>query len=175
MNRVVLIGFPGSGKSTVGKALARLLDLQYVDLDDEIEKHYRILIPDLIQKFGEDAFRKCEHHLLKTCLQKDGIVLSAGGGTPCYEDAMQLINEHGFSIYIKLSEKALFDRLSNAKKKRPLLQKDTPESLQKYISETLASRELIYNQAKMTVKGESIDVKNLALLITEELNNKTQL
>ena len=168
-NRIVLIGFPGSGKSTVGKTLARLLNLHYVDLDTEIENHYRISIPDLMQKFGEDAFRKCEYNLLKSYLQEDGIVLSTGGGAPCYADAMQLINEHGFSVYIKMSEKSLFDRLTNAKKKRPLVQKNTPESLQEYINVILASREPIYNQAKLTVKGESISVKNLALLVTEGL------
>lgn len=167
-NRIVLIGFPGSGKSTVGKTLARAFGYTFIDLDEEIEQRYHTSIPVFFDKFGENAFRACEHAVLKDSLQKENIVLATGGGAPCFFDAMQLINENSLSIYIQLSPKSLFHRLINAKKKRPLVKNKTPEELLHYIEETLPKREEYYTQAKITVKGESINLKELEEKIRRE-------
>lgn len=162
MNKIVLVGFPGAGKSTVGKTLAKLLDKEFIDLDREIEAYYHTSIPIFIEKFGEETFRKCEYFLLNQFLQSDNFVLATGGGAPCYADSMQQINEQSISVYIKMSKQSLFHRLTNAKRQRPLVKKKTSEELMNYIEELLPQRELIYNQADIVVKGESIDIKALA-------------
>ena len=162
---VVLVGFPGAGKTTVGKALAKHLQYDFLDLDREVETFFRISIPDFIQKYGERAFRQCEYRVLKECLLQDrerNIVLSTGGGTPCYNEAMDFINQHATAVYIKMSKASLHNRLSHAKKKRPLIQQYDSEGLMEYIETTLAIREPIYEQAALVVKGESIDVQELA-------------
>jgi len=161
MARIVLVGFPGAGKSTIGKVLARKMKLQFFDSDQEFECHYRTSISIFLQKFGEKLFRKCENEMLQKLLQKDNIILATGGGTPCFHDAMSLINEKATSIYIKLSKESLFIRLTQAKKKRPFVTKSNIEGLKEYIENTLKNREPIYQQAHIIVKGESIDIETL--------------
>ena len=158
MSRIVLVGFPGAGKSTVGKTLARKMGLRFLDLDKEFEGYYHISISAFLEKFGEVFFRKCENEMLQKLLQEDNIVLSTGGGTPCFHNAMSLINEKAVSVYIRLSEESLFVRLTQSKKKRPLIAQSTSEELKNYIAKTLKIREPFYQQAHIVVKGESVDI-----------------
>ena len=159
--RVILVGFPGCGKSSVGKKLAAKSGLRFVDLDEAFEEEYHITIPDFFQKYNETAFRSCERKVLINKLQEDDIVLSSGGGTPCFSDNMQLMKDSGIVVYIKMAPASLFDRLSHAKRPRPLVQNKTHEELQQYIDNTLPLREPVYQQAHLTVKGESIDIDGL--------------
>lgn len=162
MKRVVLLGFPGSGKSTIAKALARLFHFRAVDLDTEIEKHFHTTIPFFMQKYGEDIFRKCEYQLLLETLTWENIVLATGGGTPCFFDAISKIKNDSISVYIQMSVKSLHSRLSSSKKRRPLIENKDSAELLEYIEKTLAVREPYYMQADLTVKGESIDIRELA-------------
>ncbi len=159
--RIILIGFPGCGKSSAGKRLAAKLGCKFVDLDDAFEEAYHVSIPIFFARYNETAFRSCERKVLLDKLQEDNIVLSSGGGTPCFADNMQLMKENGTVVYIKMSPASLFDRLTHAKRPRPLVQKRTPEELRQYIETTLSQREVFYNQAHLTVKGESIDIEGL--------------
>lgn len=159
--RVILVGFPGCGKSSVGKKLAAKLGYGFVDLDEAFEEEYHISIPDFFQKYNETAFRSCERKVLINKLQLDNVVISSGGGTPCFSDNMQLMRDSGVVVYIKMAPASLFDRLSHAKRPRPLVQNKTPEELQQYIDNTLPLREPVYQQAHFTVKGESIDIEAL--------------
>ena len=159
--RVILVGFPGCGKSSVGKKLASKLGYGFVDLDEAFEEEYRISIPKFFQKYNEPAFRSCERKVLINKLQEDNIVLSSGGGTPCFSDNMQLMKDSGMVVYIRMAPASLFDRLSHAKRVRPLVQNKTPEELRAYIDTTLPLRKPIYQQAHLTVKGESIDIEGV--------------
>lgn len=159
--RVILVGFPGCGKSSVGKKLASKLGCDFVDLDEAFEEEYRISIPVFFQKYNEPAFRSCERKVLIKKLQEDKIVLSSGGGTPCFSDNMQLMKDNGIVVYIKMAPASLFDRLSHAKRPRPLVQNKTPEELRTYIDNTLLLREPTYQHAHLTVKGESIDIEEV--------------
>lgn len=161
MGRIVLVGFPGCGKSTVGKKLASKLSYGFVDLDNAIEEAYHLSIPEFFAKYGENGFRTCEQKVLTNKLSEDNIVISAGGGTPCFFQNMELINAHSISVYIQMVPQSLFHRLSHAKRARPLVQNMTPPELQQYIDSTLAIREPFYLQAHLTVKGESLDVEEL--------------
>jgi shikimate kinase len=94
---VYLIGFMGSGKTTVGRKLAKKLDHPFIDLDETIENRYRISIPTIFSKYDEKVFRKIEHETLKSLLHLQNHVISTGGGTPCFFNNIDLINENGIS------------------------------------------------------------------------------
>ena len=147
MNRIVLIGFPGSGKSTVGRRLARKLGVAFIDLDLYIEEKYHTAVPLLFQKYGEPAFRALEYAALCEVLANDDVVIATGGGTPCHGDAMDRINARAESIYLRLSEEQLVERLRHSKKKRPLTDSLTLPALRQYVHDTLAEREPFYLKA----------------------------
>lgn len=167
MNRIVLIGFPGCGKSTHGKRLASRLGLDFYDTDAEFEKYYHISIVDFFSKYGESAFRTCERQLLLKLLDHDHCVISTGGGTPCFGDNMNLILQRSLSVYIKLSAVSLQVRLSQSKKRRPLLMNMTDDQLLGYVEETLASRENDYSRANLIVKGEDLTAEKLYQVVME--------
>ena len=147
MNNIVLIGFPGAGKSTLGKRLAGRLGMDFIDLDLYIEEKYHTAVPLLFQRYGEPAFRKLEYAALKEVLEADNAVIATGGGTPCYGDAMALINARAHSIYLKLSEEQIVEHLLHSKKKRPLTHHLDEPALREYVHKTLAEREPYYLQA----------------------------
>jgi len=130
-----------------------------------LEERYKISVYDCFEKYGEDAFRQLEYNILKEALQQDNVVIATGGGAPCFSNAMTLINENGFSIYIEMSPKSLVHRLLHAKVTRPLTKNKTEEELSIFVNEQLTFREPFYKQAHLTVKGENIDIISLLLSI----------
>lgn len=159
--RVILVGFPGCGKSSAGKKLAAKLGYNFVDLDDAFEEAYHVSIPDFFAKYSEPAFRSCERKVLLDKLLLDNVVISSGGGTPCFADNMETMKKSGIVVYIKMAPASLFDRLTHAKRPRPLVQNKSPEELQEFIAVNLPKREIFYQQAHLTVKGESIDIDGI--------------
>ena len=170
MRTIVLVGFPGSGKSTVGKRLAARLSLPFYDTDSYFESKYHITISDFFSKYGESYFRICERAVLLELLSFPPCVIATGGGTPCYADSMQLINNMAFSVYVKLSPKSLFDRLSHSKKTRPLLSGKSQDEIIDFISRTLPLREIYYLQAKYCVKGENLQIEELERVLSGEVS-----
>lgn len=140
-----------SGKSTIGKALSKLIDMPFVDLDDLIEKRHNCSIIELFDTKGELFFRKEERNVLLELLNsKESFILSLGGGTPCYYDNMEKVinNENTLSFYLKTDIKELTDRLHSEKSKRPLVQHlKTKESLTEYIGKHLFERSHYYNKS----------------------------
>lgn len=164
-NKIFLLGFMGSGKSTLGKKLAKQLELSFFDLDDEIEKQEGKSVAEIFEEVGEGGFRKIEAKLLKKLTQKTtNYVLALGGGTPCFYENMELINQSGISIYIKYNEGVLCSRLIVAKAKRPLIQGKSKEELHCFIEETLNKREEFYKQSQFLVEGNNIKVEDLLRL-----------
>lgn len=160
--RVFLLGYMGCGKSSKGSKLAKKLNLSFFDLDILFEEKYKLTVQQFFSKYGEDLFRKLEHKLLKEILHNDNMVLSLGGGTPCFYDNMNLMNESGITIYIKMSVKALHHRLTHAKKPRPLLKDRSPEKLESFIGSQLNEREIYYSKADLTISGINPDIDQLA-------------
>jgi len=169
---IVLLGYMGSGKSTLGSKTARLLEMPFHDLDKKVEQHYKISISGLFTKYTEDVFRKLEQKILNEQLKSDNLFLSLGGGTPCFHNNMEFINQNALSIYLKLSPKSLFIRLRSSKKPRPLIKNLNDNDLLHFIEEALLQREPYYNQAKLIVKGEDLSAIALAKKIRQALNEK---
>ena len=164
--RIYLLGFSGCGKSTLAKKLAKQLNMPYLDLDTCFENEAGMSISSFFQQFGEEAFRKKESELLQKTAHIEHCVIALGGGTPCYNDNMQWIKAHGWSIYIVMNEKALYDRVKNHVDKRPLLA--GAENLQACIRQKLSERDPYYMQADMQVQGVNINVRQLAREIKEK-------
>lgn len=156
MRNIVLVGFPGSGKTTLGRHLAKYLKLQFTDLDTKIEERYHSSIPHIFEKYGESAFRECEYNTLAELLGQQNVLIATGGGAPCFNNAMQLINAQATSVYLKLSEDILLERLLISHKKRPLTQNLDKEELKQYIHKTLQKRAPYYEQASIILEEEKI-------------------
>jgi len=160
----------GSGKSTIGRQLARKLGFSHLDLDDYFEETYKVSIMHFFQKYDEKAFRNIETKMLKHTLDLHNFVVSTGGGTPCFNNNMDLINSAGFSVYIQMHSKSLFTRLKNAKRPRPRTSFLDDSSLMQRISDDLTIREEFYKQARLTIKGESPNIDFLVGEVLKYLN-----
>lgn len=151
--QIVLLGYMGSGKTTIGKLLAERLQLKFLDLDLLIEASEGTKISDIFKEKGEIYFRKKEASSLRQVLSSDDdCVLSIGGGTPCYANNMHAINtatEHG--IYLKVALTELVERLQKEKSKRPLIANIPNEELSEFIGKHLFERSYYYNQANQVV------------------------
>jgi shikimate kinase len=152
----------GSGKSTVGKKLAGLLNLEHIDLDWFFEETYKISVHHFFYKYDENAFRLIENQLVQKTSTLNNCVISTGGGTPCFHGNMDIINQHGISIYIRMHPGSLFKRLKNSKRTRPRISHLSDEDLMQRINDDLMVREKFYKMARMEVTGEDIDVEALA-------------
>ena len=148
MRRIILIGYMGSGKTTVGKALARELGLVFYDLDWYIESRRRKTVAQRFAERGEAGFREIERNMLHEVAEFEDIVLSCGGGTPCFFDNMEYLNQQGDVIWLKADAEVLYKHLLMGKTERPLLQGKSPEELISLIREQLALREPYYSKAK---------------------------
>lgn len=169
MAKFFLIGYMGSGKSTVGEKLAAKLNYDFIDLDKLIESDYKQTIPEIFSTKGEKEFRAMEHNTLKRLLEKDNLVIACGGGTPCYYNNMELMNNNGVTVYIKMSVDALVNRLLNAKDKRPLIENKSETELRVFVNRQLEKREDIYHQAQYTVKGKDLNINELVLFVKEQV------
>ncbi|MDR1678194.1 MAG: shikimate kinase [Prevotellaceae bacterium] len=151
MNRVFLVGYMGSGKSTVGKLLAERLGWLFIDLDCFIENRYQKTVSQIFDEEGEMVFRKMERQMLFEISKLENAVISTGGGAPCFSDNMQEINRRGTSIYLQLTAENLAARLQAACIDRPLVRNKTKEELPVFIQEMLLKREPFYTKASFTV------------------------
>ncbi len=147
----------GAGKTTVGKALAKALNLQFYDLDWYIESRQHKTVPQIFAERGEEGFRKIEHNMLHEVAEFEDVVISCGGGTPCFFDNMDYMNAQGDVVYLKAAPEVLYRHLLMGKTERPLLKGKSPEELISFITEQLAKREPFYNKARHTLDVSLMD------------------
>lgn len=161
MKKIILLGYMGSGKSTIGQKLAQQLDLPFIDLDQQIEKQLEKSVSEIFKEHGEIYFRKKEHEILHSLLEQNTpFVLSLGGGTPCYaNNHLALELEQVTSIYLKGSIATLAARLEKEKEHRPLLNQKMEDTLETYIAKHLFDRSYFYHKAKhvLPIDDKSID------------------
>ncbi|NLX67017.1 MAG: shikimate kinase [Bacteroidales bacterium] len=149
MRRIFIIGYMGSGKTTIGKRLAKVLSLSFIDLDLYIENKYRKTVPALFEEKGEEEFRKIESRSLREVAEFEDVVISTGGGTPCFFDNMDIMNRSGLTIYLEAHPEDLADHLMASKNVRPLIVGKSREELVPYITDHLACREIHYRKAEI--------------------------
>ena len=166
--KVYIIGYMGSGKSSLAPMLAGALNLPYIDLDTYFEQKYKITIPLFFEKYGEVHFRSIEHQLLKEVSLLPDFVLATGGGTPCFHDNMKLMNSTGITIYLMLSPETLGKRLRKSKTKRPVLKSFDNEKLEEHIREHLHEREYYYRQAQIILDNLSPDPSKITQYILSQ-------
>jgi shikimate kinase len=172
---VYLIGYMGSGKTTLGRRLADAMHHRFLDLDGLIEETYHITIPRVFSQYDETAFRMMEQKVLAGTLSMTDTVISTGGGTPCFFDNMERINASGVSVYIRHSASFLAERLILSKRSRPLLTGKNREELAGFIASQLAYREPWYLQSRIVVNGERLELKKLvASLVSGQQNGSDQ-
>lgn len=157
MTRIIIIGYMGVGKTTVGKALARELGLTFYDLDWYIEGRMRKTVPQIFAEKGEEGFRKIENTMLHEVAEFEDIVLSCGGGTPCFFENMEYLNRQGDTVYLKATPDVLYKHLKMGKTERPLLKNKTKEEMYRFIEEQLVQREPYYIKAKNVIDVSLMD------------------
>lgn len=176
MQRIFLIGYMGAGKTSVGVILAKKLGLAFIDLDHFIEKRYSRTVSRLFAERGEEEFRKIEAKVLDEIADFEDVVISTGGGAPCFHDNMRRMNEAGTSIYLKTAPGLLAKRLNACKHSRPLIKNKTNEELKRFVEESLAKREPYYSLAQIVLDVEDLqtdaDVELIALKLTDLLKNR---
>lgn len=162
-----LIGYMGSGKSTLGRKLANKLGCPFFDTDRMIEERFNLPEFEIFEKYGEDLYHKTEVEVLRSLATHESAVVSCGGGLAGYKDNMSLIQQTGKSIYIKMAPKSLANRLFNARKKRAQIQPylDCVETLEEFVTEQLKTQEPYFEKSSYSIKGESLHVDDLVQLI----------
>ena len=157
MRRIILIGYMGSGKTTIGKALSKETGMMFYDLDWYIESRMRKTVSQLFAEKGEEGFRKIEYNMLHEVAEFENVIISCGGGTPCFFDNIDYLNQQGDVCYLKAEPEVLYKHLLMAKVERPLLKGKTPEELIAYIREHLKERAPYYSKAKYVLDVSLMD------------------
>ena len=149
--RIALVGYMGSGKSTIGKLLAAHLRLPFIDLDSAIEQQEQMSIADLFKMKGEDYFRSCEEKVLRALMtDSPAFVVATGGCTPCFFDNMKLLNEQSNTFYLDCDASIIHERIASAKQDRPLFSSDI-----KKLQQHLSSRIPFYSMARYAISNNA--------------------
>ena len=157
MTRIILIGYMGAGKTTIGKALSKELGIIFYDLDWYIESRMRKTVSEIFAERGEEGFRQIEYNMLHEVAEFEDVIISCGGGTPCFFDNMDYLNQQGQVVYLKAEPEVLYKHLLMAKVERPLLKGKSKEELLKFIKEQLEKREPFYTKAHYTLDVSLMD------------------
>lgn len=170
--RIFLTGYMGCGKSTIGRKIAALLGINFIDLDKYIEERNFKSVPDIFAQEGEPAFRAKERQALQEVVLFEEVVVGTGGGAPCFFDNMELMNEAGITIYLAPDNETLANRLLKSKTERPLIAGKSREELLQFIGQALEKRSPFYEKSKIIIRGKS-DVQPIEVLdlINEFIGN----
>ena len=157
MTRIMLIGYMGSGKTTIGRQLAMALGLQFYDLDWYIEMRYHKKVSEIFAEQGEEYFRDLEQRMLHEVAEFEDVVISCGGGTPCHGDNMEYMNQQAETVYLKATPEVLCTHLEMGRTVRPLIVGKSGDELLQFIKTSLVEREPYYSQAKHTLDVSLMD------------------
>ncbi|MEG1543164.1 MAG: shikimate kinase [Tannerellaceae bacterium] len=173
MKRIFLIGYMGAGKTTVGKDLSKRMGLSFIDLDCEIESRYHRTVRQLFVERGEEAFREIERRMLHEVAMFEDVLVSTGGGAPCFFDNMEYMNANGTTVYLKVSVEELVKRLEISKQTRPVLKGRSGEELKAFVAKNLELRTSFYNRASVIFDAEimytDVDVHQISIALEKIL------
>ena len=171
MKRIYLIGYMGAGKSLLGKILARQMNMNYIDTDHFIENRYRKKVSDIFAAEGEERFRDMEHRVLLEISAFEDVVISTGGGLPCFNDNITIMNNTGITVFLDVPVEELATRLETSKNVRPVLMQRTGRELVAFIEESLAKRRIFYEQSKIRLNAGRMNTKNEVEHLAKELES----
>ena len=157
MIRIILIGYMGAGKTTIGKALAKELNVPFYDLDWYITSRMRKTVAQIFEERGEEGFREIERNMLHEVAEFEDVIISCGGGTPCFFDNIDYMNQQAQVVYLHCTPEVLHGHLLMGRVERPLIKGKSPEELISFIKEQLATREQYYAKARYTLDVTLMD------------------
>ncbi len=163
--RIYLTGYMGSGKSTLGRRLAKMAGLHFIDLDRYIEERHCRTVQQIFAEEGEETFRIYERNALEEISEFDGVVVATGGGAPCFFDNMALMNRTGVTIFLDVDKEILARRLMGSKTVRPLIQGKSRQELTEFITGNLEKRRLFYVQSQIVISNPEMDARQIMTLI----------
>ena len=169
MRRIILIGYMGAGKTTVGKALSKELGIPFYDLDWYIESRRRKTVPQIFAEVGEEGFRQIEYNMLHEVAEFEDVIISCGGGTPCFFGNIDYMNQQGQVVYLRCEPEVLRGHLLMGKTERPLLKGKSPEELLGFIEQQLQQREPYYTKAAYTLDVTLMDNYEKIKITVEKL------
>lgn len=175
MNKsIILVGYMCVGKTTIGRDLAKLMNRTFYDLDWYIEERYHTKVSQIFAEKGEAHFRDLERRMLHEVAEFENVVLSCGGGTPCFFDNIDYMNSQGTTFYLKATPDVLYKHLKMGKSVRPLLLNKTPDEVRTFIEAQLAQREPFYKKAKYAIDVNLMDTYDKIKLSVDKIKNKIE-
>lgn len=175
MTRIFLIGYMGAGKTTLGKAFARSMGLTFIDLDWYIEERFHKTVRQIFAERSEEGFRELEKRMLHEVADFEDVVIATGGGTPCFFDNVEYMNQKGETVFLDVSQEVLFRRLKVAKQQRPLLVQKNDEELKAFIADALGKRLPHYSKAKHVFRADELEDKQQIQQSVEALKKQLKL
>ncbi len=160
MNPIFIVGYMASGKTTFGKALARTAGLRHIDLDFFIEQRFHCSVKDFFASKGEEEFRRIEGNMLREVGEFSDVVISCGGGTPCFSGNMDYMNSRGMTVCLKASDDVIADRIIQAGDKRPLMAGKSRDEIMAAIGAHMSVRRPFYDMAKIHISGDRLESKS---------------
>ena len=160
--RIYLIGFMGAGKTHWGRLLSEKLGMRFFDLDEQVTEHAGKSIPEIFATEGEEQFRIMEKEVLHIITEShESFVMACGGGSPCYFNNIEYMNQSGTTVWINTPLETLFQRLVVEKEKRPLIKELSDEQLKNFITKKFADRKIYYEQADIIEDERLIQLEQL--------------
>lgn len=160
MKPIFLIGYMGCGKSTIGRAVSRITNLQLIDLDNYIETRFHANVRQIFAERGEEGFRDIERRMLHEVADFEDVIIACGGGTPCFFDNMEFMNSHGTTVWLNTSVDILHSRLMRGRHKRPLIADKNDDELRAFIIEALKQRSPFYGKAKINFTTDLLETES---------------
>ena len=169
--RLYLIGYMASGKSTIGRKIAKRTELPFFDTDKMVEEAEGATVADIITYAGEEYFREAERRALEQTAEVENAIISTGGGLPVWGDNQAWIAEQGMSVYLKRTPEQILSRLSpHGRQKRPKFRGKSDEELLQFMHEHLAEREPIYEKADMVIDCEEVSDEEIVEKLSQVFN-----
>lgn len=155
--KIFLIGFMGSGKTHRGRELSQKLNLPFFDLDEQVVNSENKSINEIFEQDGEEYFRLKEKEVLHIITEShSSFVMACGGGSPCYFNNIEYMNQSGTTVWLNTPIPVLYERLAKERNKRPLLKNLSDEQLRAFIIKKFSDRKIYYEQADVFVEDENI-------------------